>query len=237
MKNFARWLVSLLTSDESIAKRFVLFCLFWYYTIRNPKWKTIKCHSCVRINKATVLEGHHFFYKNVNIVGSCVGLGTYIATESNLSHCQIGRWCSIGPFVSIIIGEHPIREFISTHPAFFSNRKQAGFTFSEINQFEEYKYADPHSGKYAIIGNDVWIGEGAKIRSGITIGDGAIIAAYALVTKDVPPYAIVGGIPAKIISYRFDEEKCRDLLEKKWWNHDWEWIKKNMDYFSNRNRP
>lgn len=229
MKSCARWLVSLLTSDESIAKRFFLFCIFWYYTLRNPKWKTIKCHSCVRINYNTVLEGYHFFYKNVNIIDSYVGLGTYIATESNLSNCKIGRWCSIGPFVSVIIGEHPIREFISTHPAFFSARKQAGFTFSKTNQFEEYKYADTLSGKYVNIGNDVWIGEGVKLRSGVTIGDGAIVAAYALVTKNVPPYAIVAGIPAKIIGYRFDEKKRMELLERQWWNNDWEWITQNFD--------
>ena len=70
------------------------------------------------------------------------------------------------------------------------------------------------------IGNDVWIGRGAFIKGGVTIGDGAVIAAHAVVTKDVPPYAIVCGVPAKIIKYRFDCETIKELLDLKWWNYD-----------------
>ena len=69
-----------------------------------------------------------------------------------------------------------------------------------------------------IIGNDVWIGYEAVILSGITIGDGAMIGTRAVVTKDVPPYAIVAGNPAKIIKYRFDDKRIKELLEEKWWD-------------------
>ena len=74
------------------------------------------------------------------------------------------------------------------------------------------------------IGNDVWIGEDAKILSGVTIGDGAVIGANSLVTKNVPPYAVVGGVPAKIIKYRFPENVISRLLQIKWWDWDYAYL-------------
>lgn len=79
-----------------------------------------------------------------------------------------------------------------------------------------------------VIGNDVWIGYEAVIFSGVTIGDGAIIGTRALVTKDVPPYTVVGGVPAKPIKRRFDEETTEKLLNLKWWDFDEEKIKRNI---------
>lgn len=75
------------------------------------------------------------------------------------------------------------------------------------------------------IGNDVWIGDNVTIKNGVKIGDGAVIGACALVTKDIPPYAIVGGVPAKIIKYRFEEKIINELLELKWWNFNDEILK------------
>jgi Hexapeptide repeat of succinyl-transferase len=68
------------------------------------------------------------------------------------------------------------------------------------------------------IGHDVWLGSGAIIMSGVTVGHGAVVAAHAIVTRDVPPYAIVGGNPAKVIRYRFDESIIADLLDARWWD-------------------
>ena len=83
------------------------------------------------------------------------------------------------------------------------------------------------------IGNDVWIGTGAILLDGVTIGNGAIVAAGAVVNKDVPPYAVVGGVPAKIIKYRFSEEIVKKLEESRWWEKEESWLLKNAEKFSN----
>jgi serine acetyltransferase len=85
------------------------------------------------------------------------------------------------------------------------------------------------------IGNDVWIGHGAKIIEGTTIHDGAVILAGALVTKDVKPYEVVGGFPAKTIKYRFTPEEVKILTELKLWDKGFEWLKKNHQYLSDKN--
>jgi hypothetical protein len=100
---------------------------------------------------------------------------------------------------------------LSTHPAFYSAQGSVGLTFSERRYFEE-------DARPVTIGNDVWVGDGATIMESCHVGDGAIVAASALVVKDVPAFAIVGGVPARIIRYRFSPEVIDALLEWKWWN-------------------
>jgi acetyltransferase-like isoleucine patch superfamily enzyme len=90
------------------------------------------------------------------------------------------------------------------------------------------------------IGNDVWLGANVIVLDNITIADGAIVAANSVVTKDVPPYAIVGGTPAKLIKYRFDEADIAFLLEYQWWDKDINWLRENLSLFHdirNLNRP
>jgi hypothetical protein len=104
-------------------------------------------------------------------------------------------------------------------------QRQNGNTFANEQVFNEKRYADD---KYSvIIGNDVWIGDGAFLVGGVTIADGALVLAHAVVTKNVPPYAIVGGVPAKIIGYRYDEKTIKWLLDIKWWNNSKEWFETN----------
>ncbi|GBQ92913.1 CatB-related O-acetyltransferase [Gluconobacter albidus] len=119
----------------------------------------------------------------------------------------IGDYCSIGPNVTIILGNHRA-DLVSTYP------------FKTLSHFwpsAEEGQADHSSKGDVVIGNDVWIGAHATLMSGVTIGDGAVIAAQALVTKSVPPYAIVGGNPAKVIRYRFPESIIARLLALAWW--------------------
>lgn len=116
-------------------------------------------------------------------------------------------------------GEHDILN-LSTYP------------FGYFPNFETRKsYVNKSKGN-VIIGNDVWIGFGATVLSGVTIGDGAVIGARSLVTKNVPPYTVVGGVPAKVICKRFNDEIIDQLLKTKWWNWSDETIQKNIDLFS-----
>jgi hypothetical protein len=125
--------------------------------------------------------------------------------------------------------------FATTSPMFFSLKKQNGHTLATEQYYEELVFADTEKKYPVIIGSDCWIGQGVFITGGITIGDGAVVLAHAVVTKDVPPYAIVGGVPAKILKYRYDEETIKFLLDFKWWNKDISWLRNNVDLLRNIN--
>lgn len=135
---------------------------------------------------------------------------SYIARNSNATNVQIGKFCSIGPNFCCGLGLHPTNG-ISTAPMFYSKAKQNGLTLVNDVVYEEQKQTT--------IGNDVFIGANVTIIDGVTIGDGAVIGAGAVVVKDIPPYAVAGGVPAKVIKYRFDQDIIEKLLKLKWW--DW----------------
>lgn len=149
-------------------------------------------------------------YADVVVINSFIDDYSYVGGGSRVQYAKIGKFCSIGPEVRIGLGKHPIH-LRSTYPGFYA--KDVSF-YGVTPEYEnpEYEY-EPIS-----IGNDVWIGCRAMILDGVKIGDGAIIAAGAVVTKDVPPYAIVGGVPAKIIKFRFEPTHIEELLESKWWD-------------------
>lgn len=181
----------------------------------------------------STFEGYNKIYPHCTFTGK-MGMGTYIARNSHIEG-KIGRFTSIGPYCQVIIGTHPYTyPYVSTSPMFFSLAKQTGYTFANNQVYNEFRYAED---KYPIvIGNDCWIGQRVSIISGITIHDGAVILAGAMVTKDVPPYAIVGGIPAKIIKYRYKDEIISKLLEIKWWNKESKWLQKNWEYINDINK-
>lgn len=114
-------------------------------------------------------------------------------------YTEIGKYCSIANDAVIGAREHPL-EYFSTHPV----------SHDCVNY--------PGKEKKTIIGNDVWIGTRAFIKKGVTIGDGAVIAANAVVTKNIPPYAVAAGVPTKIVKYRFEDEIIEELLKLQWWN-------------------
>lgn len=145
--------------------------------------------------------------------------GTSFISSSIKRHSFCGYDCdvylaSIGSFTSIANGvvlggaRHPM-EWVSTSPVFYAGRD------SVKAKFAEHKLTPPAGVR---IGHDVWIGRSAIVLAGVTVGDGSVIGAGSVVTKDVPPYAIVAGNPARLIRYRFDENVIQKLKEINWWN-------------------
>lgn len=131
---------------------------------------------------------------------------------------HVGKYCSFAYDVKVIAsGEHNYRA-VANFP-FYAHYLRQGAEKDTLSKGEVW------------IGNDVWIGARAIILSGIKVGNGAVIAAGAVVTTDVPPYAIVGGVPARIIKYRFSNEIINALLAIKWWDWDDETVRKNIDDF------
>jgi len=141
-----------------------------------------------------------------------LGRFSYVGYGSTLFGARIGRFCSIASDVKIGLGMHPVVQ-VSTSPVFYSRS----------NVFRR-RWAEPESTplewQEAILGHDVWVGANALIMGGVRVGNGAVIAAGAVVTRDVAPYSVVGGVPAKLIRMRFPEELVRALLESAWWDDD-----------------
>jgi acetyltransferase-like isoleucine patch superfamily enzyme len=170
--------------------------------------------------------------KNVVILDraslSKVSMGnfSYVGCDSSLCNVDVGNFCSIGPDVKIGLSRHPSRTFVSSYPAFYCNHN-TGCPLS----FREDKIFDDSAPKTSI-GNDVWIGSNVIIPGGVRIGTGAMVAAGSVVVNDVPPYAIVGGNPAKVIRLRFSDEQIEILLASEWWNWPIDKISRNADEFS-----
>lgn len=179
----------------------------------------------------SIFEGKNKIDKNTSIYNSKIGFATYIGQKCLFVNTQIGKYCCIANNVKVIIGKHPTSKFVSIHPAFFSTRRQAGFTYVDKQKFEEIEYIDKEKKISVIIGNDVWIGENVTILGGVTIGDGAIIGANTLVTKNIEPYSINVGMPSKVLRYRFNKEDIDFLEDIKWWDKSEEWIINHKDEF------
>ena len=198
------------------------------YKIKMQK-KNIIFLRKANIDNNAVLEGQNKIGAESWFEGY-MGFGTYIGDQCTIMG-KIGRYCSIGHKVTVLTGTHPSHRFVSTHPTFFSLGLQNGTTYVSTQKFKEKIYADENNKYGCIIGNDVWIGYNATIMGGCTIGDGAIVAAGALVKENVEPYTIVAGQPAKVIGKRFEDEKIAFLMKIKWWDKPEAWIKSHADDF------
>ncbi len=172
--------------------------------------------------EASKLGVYTTYFENVYIADSVVGDYTFVQRDTNLVNAQIGKFCSIAGGARIGLGEHPL-DMVSTHPAFYSASQPLARTFSDVEKYGCYKRT--------VIGHDVWIGERALIKDGVNIGTGAVIGAGAVVTKDVPAYAVVGGVPAVVIKYRFDGDIIGKLLVSEWWDKPAAWLERNFNEF------
>ena len=151
---------------------------------------------------------------------SKVGRYSRINPGCNLLNTTVGNFTAIGRDTSIGLGFHPLT-YISTQNIFYKPSKMT-------NRWVKPITLEPRP---ISIGSDVWIGVEVMIMDGVTIGHGAVIGARAVVTKDVPPYAIAVGMPARVISYRFDEKIISRLLEVEWWNLPDDQIDKKINLF------
>jgi len=147
---------------------------------------------------------------------------SYVSPGTIIMSGKIGKFTSIGYNCQIGMSEHPTN-YMSTSPFIYSERNIFGYE-KLYNEFQNPP----------IIGNDVWIGSNAIILQGVKIDDGAIIAAGAVVTKNVEPFTIVGGVPAKLIKKRFDEERIKFLLELKWWDMPIDKLQNYKDIFAKK---
>ncbi len=136
---------------------------------------------------------------------------------------RIGKFCSIAPGVVILLGGEHRTDWVTTYPF--------NVLFPEARQFAGH----PKTKGDVIIGHDVWVARDSLILSGVTVGTGAVIAARSVVTRDVPPYAIVGGNPARILRYRFNEAQISALLAVQWWNWPRERIVQALPYLLSEN--
>ena len=163
--------------------------------------------------KAKVGHGTQF-------INSSIGKYSYVF-ESVVINTEIGSFCSIAPNCIVGGAKHPI-SWVSTSPVFYKGKNCLKKNFSE-NEFEEFEKTE--------IGNDVWIGNNCLIKGGVKIGDGAIIGMGSVLTKDVPPYEIWAGNPARLIRKRFSDERIENLTAAEWWNWDEEKISEKANTF------
>ena len=173
------------------------------------------------------MEENTTIYQYVRLHNVKLNSFSYISNHSTLIGVNIGKFCSIGPNCRIGLGIHPTKDFVSTHPIFFSSQSHVGLQFTKKTFIKEFDNIN--------IGNDVWIGANVLIKDGVSIGDGVIIGANSIVTKNIAPYAIVAGNPAKLIRYRFSKNQIDYLLEFQWWNYDIKSLKDNYLQYHNIN--
>jgi acetyltransferase-like isoleucine patch superfamily enzyme len=169
-------------------------------------------HRGVVLDSATTLGRNTVLFNDVKLSGSKVGHYTYIQSKAAAFNAEIGPFCSIAQEVVIGLVDHPMR-FISTSPVFYDNSQP-------LPQFFIDRPLEKISLPRTEIGADTWIGQRAMIKAGVKIGVGAVVGAGALVTRDVPPYTIVIGSPAKPIRQRFADAVCERLLASQWWTRN-----------------
>lgn len=189
----------------------------------NPK---ISFFSIVSINSD--IHRKVVINRFVKINKSVIGRYSYVGNNTSIDYANIGQFCSIADHCRIGMASHALNQ-LSTSPIFTQkiNGCHEAWVKNDVCHVLERREVS--------LGNDVWVGSHVLMKGGITIGDGAVIAAGAVVVRDVPPYAIVGGVPAKIIKYRFSQDIIEKLMELKWWSLTDDELKRNIIFFQQPN--
>ena len=193
------------------------------FFIRN-KFPRSVIHNGATADAHSKLGEYAVLFRDASLINSTLGAYSYLQSGSVACNAEIGKFCSIARGVDIGLSQHSISH-VSSHPMFFLKNTPLPKIFCKRDYFI--------TSSKTIIEHDVWIGQKAMIMSGIKIATGAVIGAGAVVTIDVPPYAIVGGIPAKIIKFRFNEHIRNQLQLSKWWEMPEEWLMTNHLLFQN----
>ena len=193
------------------------------HTRLNKRFPTCIIYSGAYIDDVSKLGKYNVIFKDAFIIESMIDNHTFIQKESIVCKATVGKFCSIAMRVTVGLGQHPT-DYVSSHPAFYSKTQPLAKTFCDKDIFMPFRKTE--------IGHDVWIGQNAMVMDGVRIDTGAIVAAGAVVTKDVPAYAIVAGVPATVIKYRFDEVTRERILKTKWWDMSEEWLKQHVVLFT-----
>jgi len=177
-------------------------------------------HRCEFERGVAVGDGSYLVHANI-------GAHSYLGPRSIVAHATIGRYCAIAADVAIGTGSHPLERNVSIHPMFYLHRPPK-WGLVEADSFQEFRHT--------IVGSDVWIGTKAVLRDGIEVGHGAVLGAGAIATRDLEPYGVYVGAPARLVRFRFSNEEIAKLLAARWWDRDEQWIRRNARYFDDVGR-
>lgn len=186
--------------------------------------------SILAIISATAkIDKTAYIYRGVKAKNAIIGAHTYIAANTDIENAEIGKFCSIADHCRIGMSGHSL-QYISTSPIFTQTKNAL-----QERWIEKDVFIHKSEKERVVLGHDVWVGSHVLINGGVRVGNGACIAAGAVVVKDVPPYAIVGGVPAKVIRYRFPQEVIDKLENIQWWNLPIDILKQNIHLFQQKN--
>lgn len=180
----------------------------------------------VLVDHISDIDSRATIYSFARVISTKIGKYSYIGKFSRSSYTSIGNFCSISAYVNIGLPYHNLK-LMSTSPIFTDKHNATRGSWVQDTGNVHFRHTN--------IGNDVWIGFHALVIDGVTIGDGAVVGAGAVVTKDVPPYAVVGGVPARIIKYRYPQEIIDELVKLRWWEKEDYQIKKMIPIIRKEN--
>jgi len=158
-----------------------------------------------------------------------VGDYTYMMQNCQMQYSEIGKFCSIASYVRLHPVNHPTWRPTTHHMTY--RRKSYG-----LGETDDEDFFDWRRGSKVVIGHDVWLGHNVVVRAGVSIGHGAVVGSSSVVTKDIPPYAIAVGNPARVIKYRFEPDVIEKLLEIQWWDWPYDTHKERLPHLMDMDR-